>query len=184
MKLFTPPFDRSDHNPGYIKAYPTGIRENGGQYTHAAIWLALALLEAGRAEEGWRLLDMLNPASRCTDAALAQSYKTEPYYLAADIYTHAGCCGHGGWSIYTGAAAWYYRAVVGGLLGLGFRGGALTLSPRLPESWNRFSVTVREGEATYAIECSRTGKRTLTVDGNPAEEIPLDGASHTILLTI
>ena len=184
VKLFTPPFDRSDHNPGYIKAYPTGIRENGGQYTHAAIWLALALLEAGRAEEGWRLLDMLNPASRCTDAALAQSYKTEPYYLAADIYTHAGCCGHGGWSIYTGAAAWYYRAVVGGLLGLGFRGGALTLSPRLPESWNRFSVTVREGEATYAIECSRTGKRTLTVDGNPAEEIPLDGASHTILLTI
>lgn len=130
VKLFTPPFDRSDHNPGYIKAYPTGIRENGGQYTHAAIWLALALLEAGRAEEGWRLLDMLNPASRCTDAALAQSYKTEPYYLAADIYTHAGCCGHGGWSIYTGAAAWYYRAVVGGLLGLGFHGrGAHPFAP-------------------------------------------------------
>lgn len=184
VKLFAPPFDRTGHNPGYIKAYPTGIRENGGQYTHAAVWLALALFEAGRADEGWRLLDMLNPTSRCTDAALAQAYKTEPYYLSADIYTHAGCYGHGGWSIYTGAAAWYYRAVIGGLLGLRFRGGALTMSPRLPESWNHFSATVREGEATLAIECSRTGERSLSVDGVSAEIIPLDGTSHTILLTI
>ncbi len=184
VRLFTPPFDRSEQQPGYVGAYPAGIRENGGQYTHAAVWFAMALLRAGRRQEGWDLLDLLNPSSRCTDGTLARQFKTEPYWMPADIYTHSGVCGHGGWSLYTGAAGWYYRAVLEELLGLRFRDGRLTLSPSLPPEWNRFSASIREGDAVLLVEVVRTGNRSLTVDGQPAEQIPADGGSHTILLTI
>lgn len=181
VKLFTPPFDTTPHDPGYIKAYPTGIRENGGQYTHAAVWLAAALLKEGRAEEGWTLLDLLNPTARCTQAPLAREMKTEPYYIAADIYTHSGCYGHGGWSIYTGAAAWYYRTVLGRLLGLSFAGGAITVKPTLPPEWNHFDVCIAQAEGgEITIECRRTGQPGMTVDGRPAERVPLDGAAHRV----
>ena len=104
--------------------------------------------------------------------------------MPADIYTQSGVCGHGGWSLYTGAAGWYYRAVLEELLGLRFRDGRLTLSPSPPPEWNRFSASIREGDAVLSVEVVRTGNRSLTVDGQPAEQIPADGGSHTILLTI
>lgn len=180
IKLFTPPFDDGQQNPGYIKAYPPGIRENGGQYTHAALWLAIALLREGRVEEGWALLDMINPAARCTLADLALEMKTEPYYLAADLYTHSGCYGHGGWTIYTGAAGWYCRAVLGELLGLRFDHGALTVRPRVPRKWNRFSLRLTLGKTELVLQAQRTGIPALEVDGNTAASVPLDGKKHTV----
>ena len=184
VKLFAPPFDSTARDPGYIKAYPAGIRENGGQYTHGAIWLATALLRAGRAREGWALLDLLNPVSRCVDGALARAYKLEPYYLAADVYTHPGAYGHGGWSIYTGAAGWYYRAAVNELLGLRFLPGRLELWPRIPEEWGGFSAVVTAGGGTISIQVRRSGGPGLLVDGAPAASIPLDGRDHEAVLAL
>ncbi|MEM1484074.1 glucoamylase family protein [Oscillospiraceae bacterium PP1C4] len=184
VRLFAPSFEKSAHNPGYIKSYPTGIRENGGQYTHASVWLAIALLEAGRADEGWALLDMLNPTSRCTDAKLAQAFKTEPYYMPADIYTHSGAYGHGGWSIYTGAAAWYYRAVIETLLGIRFCGNHLELKPAIPSEWNGFSAKIKYDGCVTDIEVARTGEQALKVDGISTTQIPLDRKNHNVLLTL
>lgn len=180
VKLFSPPFDNGPQNPGYIKAYPTGIRENGGQYTHAAVWLAIALLREGRVEEGWALLEMMNPAARCTVAELATAMKTEPYYLAADIYTHSGCYGHGGWTIYTGAAGWYCRAIVEELLGLHPEGGALIVRPNVPRKWNRFSLRMTLAGTVLELSARRTGEPALLVDGKPAQKVPLDGQKHTV----
>ena len=184
IRLFDPPFADTKQNPGYIKAYPRGIRQNGGQYTHASVWFAQAMLESGRIRDGWRLIDLLNPTARCTDAARAQAFKTEPYYMPADIYTNKDAYGHGGWSIYTGAAAWYLRTVLETLLGLRPKDGALTFEPHVPDDWTHFTVKLRRENAVLSIEVNRTGMRSLTVDGAPAQSAPLDGRDHTILLTI
>lgn len=141
----------------------------GGQYTHGAIWFAMAMLEAGRTDEGYRLLSYLNPAGRCTDAGLAQAFKTEPYYMPADIYTHRDCYGHGGWSIYTGAAGWYYRAVVETLLWVRFLrrsfGGFPAAARRLDPV---FSAQVRRSGYEIGLEVMKTGVESITVDGTPA----------------
>lgn len=181
IRLFTPPFEHSDPSPGYIQAYPPGIRENGGQYTHAAVWLAQALLREGRAEDGYRLLHMLNPVSRACSLQSAARYGLEPYYLAADIYTHPALYGHGGWSIYTGAAGWYFHTVTKEMLGLCMEKGALTVRPTLPETWEQaqiegvlcstaFSLLLRRGKAGE--------EKGLFVDGRPFSSIPLDGGQH------
>ena len=142
------------------------------------------MLESGRIRDGWRLIDLLNPTARCTDAARAQAFKTEPYYMPADIYTNKDAYGHGGWSIYTGAAAWYLRTVLETLLGLRPKDGALTFEPHVPDDWTHFTVKLRRENAVLSIEVNRTGMRSLTVDGAPAQSAPLDGRDHTILLTI
>ncbi|MCI8650777.1 MAG: DUF3131 domain-containing protein [Anaerotruncus sp.] len=183
IKLFAPPFAWGEHDPGYIKAYPAGIRENGGQYTHAAVWLAIALLRAGRTKAGWKLLDWLNPSSRCTDAKLAQAFCLEPYYLPADIYTCEGAYGHGGWSIYTGAAGWYWCAVVQELLGIQRHGKQLELHPAIPDGWNGFSAVLRIQDCELSIKVRRGDKPELLVDGEPAQTIPLDAGAHEIQLT-
>ena len=128
-KLFDPPFDAGDTCPGYIRAYAPGFRENGGQYTHAAVWLAMALLRAGRRREGAELLSALSPWGRDGDV-----YAVEPYVLAADVYSAPGHVGRGGWTWYTGSAGWYLRAVAEELLGLHLREGRLYVEPKLPES--------------------------------------------------
>jgi len=183
LRLFTPPFESSAQSPGYVKAYPAGIRENGGQYTHAAIWLAMALLKQNRCADGYRILEMLNPVSRCSDYDLNRTYLLEPYLISADIY--AGTCpGRGGWSMYTGAAGWYFRTVLEKLLGLRIRAGKLYVQPHIPDEWNGFSVIIRtvdNGEIRLSV--ARTGMEKLTVDGSPASNIPLDG-SHDALLEI
>ncbi len=136
VRLFTPPFHSVRHNPGYIKGYVPGVRENGGQYTHAAVWLAMGLLNAGRADEGHQLLHMLLPAVH--DPLI---YRAEPYVLAADVYHNPQHAGRGGWSLYTGAAAWYYRIAIESLLGLSGQDGQMSCqNPRLPVSWSGYAL--------------------------------------------
>ncbi len=175
VKLFDPPFQYSRQTPGYVKAYPAGLRENGGQYTHASVWFALALLERGRAEEGYQMLQMLNPAYRCQNPAWAAVYQTEPYYMAADIYSRPGCEGHGGWSIYTGAAGWYYRTVIEHLLGLRVENGGVTFHPRLPASWEGFSVEACIWGTHLKVKVIKERKSGPKPG---AQVIPLDGGSH------
>ena len=150
--LFEPPFDKSDASPGYIKGYPPGVRENGGQYTHAALWMAMAFARKGDGERAVQLLRMLNPIEHSRDAEAAWHYGVEPYVVAADVYRLPGRIGHGGWSWYTGSAAWMYRAWIEEVLGLQVRSGEMRISPVIPASWPGFSLNYRHGEAIYAIQ--------------------------------
>ncbi len=158
VKLFTPPFTPDGIRPGYVAAYPAGIRENGGQYTHAAVWLAIALLRENRREEGYALLRMLNPADFCADEACAARYRAEPYALAGDVSASQGIEGRAGWSLYTGSAAWFYRAVVEDLLGIGMQDGQLTLSPRLPQSWENCTACLTTPQGKQLLDISACGK--------------------------
>ena len=173
VRLFTPPFTRdSVQSPGYIKAYPPGIRENGGQYTHGAIWLAMGLFRAGMPEEAAALLLTLLPSER------GAQYLAEPYYLAADVYAADGLYGRGGWSIYTGAAGWYLQAALGELLGLRFERGKLYVRPKLPASWDGFTMEFETDGGCVELKVRRGGARGLEVDGRPADaiDLPTDGA--------
>ncbi len=182
VRLFREPFRHSAQEPGYVKAYPRGIRENGGQYTHGAIWLALALLRTGQTDEGWELLKMLNPADRVRRPELAERYKLEPYYMPADIYASPTAPGHGGWSIYTGAAAWYFRVVCEELLGLQLAGEVLRVAPRLPSAWDSAFVEATLRETVLRISYRRAEAPSLLVDGAPAEAVPLDGGAHEVVV--
>ncbi len=150
--LFEPPFDRTEPSPGYIKGYPPGVRENGGQYTHAALWMAMAMARKGDGERAVQLLRMLNPIEHARDAAAVWHYGVEPYVVAADVYRLPGRVGQGGWSWYTGSAAWMYRAWVEEVLGLQIRGGELRMNPVIPAAWPGFSLSYRHGETVYAIQ--------------------------------
>jgi len=149
--LFEPPFDKADPSPGYIKGYPPGVRENGGQYTHAALWMAMAMARKGDGERAVQLLRMLNPIEHARDAAAVWHYGVEPYVVAADVYRLPGRIGQGGWSWYTGSAAWMYRAWVEEVLGLQIRSGQMRVNPVIPGSWPGFSLSYRHGESIYAI---------------------------------
>ncbi len=149
--LFTPPFDRTDHDPGYIKGYPPGIRENGGQYTHAAAWSVIALARLGEGAKAASLFWMLNPINHARSRSDLRRYKVEPYVVAADVYSAADHVGRGGWTWYTGSAAWLYRAGMEEILGLRLTGSALHLDPCIPESWPGFEVTLRRGSTRFDI---------------------------------
>lgn len=159
-KLLTPPFD-GQTDPGYIRSYPGGLRENGGQYTHAACWLALALLEAGECEQGCVLLCDLLPEHHPHETYLA-----EPYVLAGDVYSAPGQVGRGGWSWYTGAASWYCQSATMGLLGLRLEGGRLHIEPKLPENWPGYQATWRGADFSLRIEVRRGAAQPLTLDGS------------------
>ncbi|MHB8989924.1 MAG: GH36-type glycosyl hydrolase domain-containing protein, partial [Desulfobulbia bacterium] len=150
--LFTPPFDRSEPSPGYIQSYPPGVRENGGQYTHAALWMAMAMARKGDGERAVRMLRMLNPIEHARDAESVWHYGVEPYVVAADVYRLPGRIGQGGWSWYTGAAAWMYRAWVEEVLGLQVRGKEMRVNPVIPATWPGFSLRYRHGETIYDIQ--------------------------------
>ena len=184
IRLFTPPFAGKGPLPGYVAAYPAGIRENGGQYTHAAVWFCMALLREGRIDEGYALLRLLNPAEKCTQESIANRYLREPYALAGDISTAKGIEGRGGWSLYTGAAGWYYRTVVEELLGIRLREGALRLEPHLPSHWHGYSATLTMDGAVIALTVSDTAQPGLTVDGIPAEVFVPDGCEHRLAFGI
>ena len=172
-RLLWPPFDQALHDPGYIMAYPPGIRENGGQYSHAAAWLGLALARTGQGSHAHRVFSMLNPINHAATRHDADLYRTEPYALVADIGSTGSYRGRGGWSWYTGAAAWTWRLGVEGILGLTLREGRLHVAPALPDGWDGYRATLRRGGGTIELSVSQVGKvagrvrARLTVDGEP-----------------
>ncbi|MFC4670476.1 GH36-type glycosyl hydrolase domain-containing protein [Seohaeicola nanhaiensis] len=172
VRLFTPPFDKTEKEPGYIKAYPPGVRENGGQYTHAATWLAYALGRAGRGTDALRVFGMLNPVNHATTRDTADRYRVEPYVVAADIYGAGDKTGRGGWTWYTGSAGWLYRAGVEGILGLSLEeGDRLRVKPALPDGWTGFTASLQRNGTRIAIEVRRRGDGVaVLVDGIEADD--------------
>jgi cyclic beta-1,2-glucan synthetase len=149
--LFTPPFDRTALDPGYIKGYPPGIRENGGQYTHAATWSVIAYALLGQGNNAWELFSLLNPINRTSTRTDVHRYKVEPYVIAADVYSVAPHVGRGGWTWYTGSAGWMYRAGLESILGFSVHGTSLLLTPCIPEKWPRFEIVFKHRSARYEI---------------------------------
>lgn len=174
MQLLDPPFDSADLDPGYIRGYVPGVRENGGQYTHAAVWAAMAFAALGEGERAWRLFDLINPVNHGLSAAGVATYKVEPYVAAADVYALAPHIGRGGWTWYTGSAGWMYRLIVESLLGLRRVGDTLHLQPCLPAAWAGCGIRYRYGDTPYRIAISQTR------DGGPrAVSVRLDGIPCT-----
>jgi cyclic beta-1,2-glucan synthetase len=157
VKLFTPPFDRTAHDPGYIKAYPPGLRENGGQYTHAAMWTTLAFALLGDGDRAGELFSLLNPINHASTRAAIHRYKVEPYVVCADVYSAEGHVGRGGWTWYTGSAGWMYRTAIEGLLGIHLRGASLAIDPCIPRAWPGFEVTFKHGASRYHIAVENPG---------------------------
>ena len=170
LLLFTPPFDKTPNDPGYIKGYPPGIRENGGQYTHAAIWTVWAFAQLGQGNRAGELFKFLNPISHSDTAEDARKYRVEPYVIAADIYSVAPYIGRGGWTWYTGSASWMYRLGIEALLGLQRKGDRLFINPCIPDNWTDYDMTYRDGETLYNIhihnpEGVNRGVTQITLDG-------------------
>ena len=180
IQLFDPPFDKSPLNPGYIKGYIPGVRENGGQYTHGAIWTTMAFALMGNNERAWELFDLLNPIHHSATAKQVATYKVEPYVVAADVYAVAPHAGRGGWTWYTGSAGWMYRLLVETLLGVNREGDQLRVTPRFPKAWAAYKIHYRFRQTTYHITVTR-----LAADSTAANQLVLDGqelAGETIPL--
>jgi len=177
IRLLTPAFDASGLNPGYIMGYLPGIRENGGQYTHAAVWTLMAFAELGDREKVWELFSMILPVNHAFDAASVDTYKVEPYVMAGDVYAGAGNEGRGGWTWYTGSAGWTYQFVTGSLLGMRLDDGRLTFRPCFPFEWPSVSIVYRYGAAAYAITVfqeRQPGTSWWILDGRRIEEAAID----------
>ncbi|MCL4505806.1 MAG: hypothetical protein M1140_07260 [Chloroflexi bacterium] len=191
--LFTPPFDKTLRDPGYIKGYAPGVRENGGQYTHAAIWTAWAFAALGDGNTAMELFQLLNPILHADTPAEVDRYKVEPYVIAADVYGAPPHTGRGGWTWYTGSNAWMYRLGLNAILGIQRKGQVLEIAPCIPGAWPSYRVSYRYGQATYEIEVDNTagagkGVRSITVDDRPlpGRQIPLldDGNTHRVCVTL
>jgi len=169
IQLLDPPFDKSELNPGYIKGYVPGVRENGGQYTHAAIWAAMAFARLGDNRRAWELFTMINPVNHAISPEGAAIYKVEPYVASADVYALPPHIGRGGWTWYTGSAGWMYRLIVESLLGLRLEVDKLRFAPCLPSDWKAFKMHYRYRETVYhiAVVQPQTGndEMSVTVDG-------------------
>jgi len=189
--LLTPPFDKSPVDPGYIKGYLPGVRENGAQYTHAALWAvqATALMGDGGGDRALELYQMINPLTRARDAASVAAYKVEPYVVAADVYMAEGQQGRGGWTWYTGSASWMYRVGLETILGFTKRGDTLRIEPRVPASWKEYSIEYRFGASVYAISVRASapgdGAR-VAVDGQVLDGVEIalvdDGRRHDVVV--
>ena len=193
--LFAPPFDATAQDPGYIKGYPPGLRENGGQYSHAAMWTILAHARMGDGDAAGRLFAMLNPINHALTPADAARYKVEPYVVAADVYASAPHTGRGGWTWYTGSAAWMYRAGIEGLLGLTRAGRDLVLDPSFPKAWPQISANVRMGDTRLAITIANPGRTGCGISEAMLDDValhPVDGrltvklsgGSHRLTVTL
>jgi cyclic beta-1,2-glucan synthetase len=189
IKLLTPPFDKTPNDPGYIKGYLPGVRENGAQYTHAALWAVLAVALRGDGDRAFELFQMLNPLTHGATPQDVATYKVEPYVVAADVYTAAGHVGRGGWTWYTGSASWMYRLGVETILGFTKRGDTLVIEPRVPAAWPEFTIEYRYARSVYVIVVQnpgtvQRGQAEVTLDGQllDAPAIPLvdDGLRHTV----
>ncbi len=193
IQLFDPPFDQSPLNPGYIKGYIPGVRENGGQYTHGAIWTAMAFAVMGNGDRAWELFNLLNPVNHGATPAEIATYKVEPYVVAADVYAVAPHTGRGGWTWYTGSAGWMYRLLIETLLGVNLEGDQLRLTPHLPSAWPSYKLRYRYRETTYHITIARLAASSpattiLTVDNQEitGSVLPLrdDRIEHTVTFQI
>jgi len=192
IMLLTPPFDKTTHDPGYIQGYLPGVRENGAQYTHAALWAVLATALQGDGNRAFELFQMLNPITHADSAQGVDVYKVEPYVVAADIYTAKGHLGRGGWTWYTGSASWMYRTALEAILGFQQRGERLFIKPCVPESWKGFTIEYRFRSSTYEIAVEnrdgvQRGEVELTVDGRVVEDaIDLvdDGKHHRVTASL
>jgi cellobiose phosphorylase len=192
IQLLDPPFDKSNLNPGYIKGYVPGVRENGGQYTHAAIWAAMAFAALGDKLRAWELLTMINPVNHARSPEEIAAYKVEPYVVAADVYSLPPHTGRGGWTWYTGSAGWMYRLIVESLLGMKLEVDKLRIAPCFPMDWKEFTVHYRYRETLYHINIlqvsTRNGETSVTVDGveRPDNVIPLvdDRQEHSVKVKI
>ncbi|HVS34905.1 MAG TPA: glucoamylase family protein [Gemmataceae bacterium] len=198
--LFTPPFDDGRLQPGYIKGYVPGVRENGGQYTHAAAWVVQAAALLGQGDQAAELFGLINPVRHAASPEGVARYRTEPYVLAGDVYAEPPHAGRGGWTWYTGSAAWLYRAALESMLGFRLRGGRLSLTPSIPKAWPSFQITLQYRSATYQIAVvngklghgqetmPQPGAAGMMVDGQPAPsgEIALedDGRRHEIHIVL
>jgi cellobiose phosphorylase len=177
IQLLKPPFDKSDSDPGYIRGYIPGVRENGGQYTHAAVWAAMAFAALGDSTRAWELLAMINPLNHGSTPEQVVIYKAEPYVVAADVYALPPHAGRGGWTWYTGAAGWMYRLIVESLLGLTLEVDKLQFQPCIPADWESFQVHYRYRETFYHITVTRTGvEQSVMIDGL----LQSDGMIHLI----
>jgi cyclic beta-1,2-glucan synthetase len=191
--LFTPPFDRGRLEPGYIKGYVPGIRENGGQYTHAATWVVLATALLGQGQRAAELFDLLNPVRHAASPAGVERYKVEPYVVCADVYGAPPHTGRGGWTWYTGSASWLYRVGVEAILGFRLRGTRLELDPCVPPDWPGYEITYRHRSATYHIVVENSGGygrgvRSVSVDGRMVPEgavkLEDDGRQHKVRIAL
>jgi cellobiose phosphorylase len=191
VQLLDPPFDRSTLDPGYIRGYVPGVRENGGQYTHGAIWAAMAFAALGDGARAWELMRMMNPVGRTATAQAVATYKAEPYVVTADVYAVAPHAGRGGWSWYTGSAGWMYRLIVESLLGLAREGDRLRFTPCLPREWAGATIRYRFGATSYEIALQQPGggansPARVTLDGveQPDNSAPLvdDGLGHRVVV--
>ncbi len=192
IQLLDPPFDKSDLNPGYIKGYVPGVRENGGQYTHGAIWMAMAFAQLGDSRRAWELMAMINPVNHARSPESIAAYKVEPYAVAADVYALSPHTGRGGWTWYTGSAGWMYRLIVESLLGLRLEVDRLSFAPLLPADWEGFTVHYRYRETVYHIAVLRRqvgdGATRVTVDGAPQQDTTItlvdDHQEHSVEVRI
>ncbi len=192
-RLLWPPFEKTPRDPGYIRAYPPGIRENGGQYSHAATWLGIAFARSGQPDRAMRIFDMLNPVKRVGNPEEAEKYRVEPYAVAADIAGGKVHGGRGGWTWYTGAAAWTWRLGVEAILGLELRDGKLCINPSIPSEWDGFSAVYRQPKGSVKITVDRrkdlqNGPWELVVDGKKqtGQEItfPVDGSQKEVIVRL
>ena len=189
--LFAPPFDQTQHDPGYIKGYPPGIRENGGQYTHGALWSVIAFAMLGEGDKAGELFSMLNPINHARTPDAVQRYKVEPYVACADVYSMPPHVGRGGWTWYTGSAGWMYRAGLEWILGFRLQGPSFLMDPCIPKTWPGFSLSFRYRSSRYDIAVSnpdgvsrgvvRAELDGIALPGNEAR-VPLtdDGATHRV----
>jgi cellobiose phosphorylase len=193
IQLFDPPFDRGVLEPGYIKGYVPGIRENGGQYTHAATWVVLATALQGRGDRALELWNLINPVYHATTPAAVEHYKVEPYVVCADVYGAPPHTGRGGWSWYTGSASWLYRVALEAILGLRLADDRLHFEPCVPANWSEYEITYRYRSATYRVRVENPASvdryvRSVTVDDRPVPEriVPLrdDGRTHDVRVTL
>nr|WP_290835506.1 glucoamylase family protein [Halomonas sp.] len=185
--LFWPPFDQPERDPGYIGGYPPGMRENGGQYSHASMWAILAFAKLGEGDKAHELFALLNPINHARTAQEAARYHVEPYVLAADVYSVAPHTGRGGWTWYTGSAGWMYRAGIEGILGIRREGDWLVITPCLPNKWPSVSVTISISATRYSVEITQAdGALSAQLDGGELTlpqglvRIPLDGQEHAL----
>lgn len=188
IKLLTPPFSKSLNNPGYIMNYPKGIRENGGQYTHAVSWYILALIKAGYYDRAYRYYQMINPSTRTKHQREVDNYKVEPYAIAADIYSPESFPARGGWTWYTGSAGWFYRVGVESIIGIHKFGDKLKLDPRMPIAWDSFSVVYKYMDTKYEIKVFKAKKEAFTLDGIWKDKniisLVNDGKTHKVEIKV